>query len=683
MARRKSDTKPGHGKLLDAWEPPQDAGDPVGCLATTFTFSSALFEEECLGRFLGLESDPHEDGAAHLIEWEEKASQVVCAAALVDQHHCQGDRSLRWDLLTVRLPRGVLHAKVSLLCWMNRVRIIVSSANLTDDGCRRNLEVFGVVDYHEGSESPRALMRDMVGFLREVASYADDSATGPQQRVADLLYRVDPLPDNWGKEQDDYRRGQVRLYPVFSGPGRANAFDRLAELWSGNLPPTYAAVVSPFFDKAEGLNEPARQLWGLLRKRGEANVSFHTTAEELPDRDGFLIHAPQSLLEAQPRGRQSVGTAFAKVQLDTNRTLHAKTLWLEDDRWGLYMIGSSNFTSAGFGIGRAPNIEANLAYCVDMRNSAAAKAIDAAFPKNTVLAEDTLQFRPPPEDGEDSLGDEAALPGAFGAATYDVRDEHGFVTLQFAGTPLCDWRLLTEPDDSALFTHEDWAQLGRPELHELDWPTARPPSGFWVAWQDGVHRAWWTVNVLAMSALPPPEELRNLSLEDLITILSSARPLHRVLASVLKRKQRERVDSASGVVLDPHKRVDTSTFLLQRTRRVSWALNMLRERLERPVATEQCLDWRLRGPVGVMALARALGREARSEEETAFLLSELALELARVEPTSGPGCLLPAHVRKALDEAIVELEALVSKSMPKSLRNLEIYVKTVFKKVSK
>ena len=61
MTKRKDQT-PGYGKILDAWIPPDDAGEPVGCLATSFTFSPVFFEEECLGRFLQLGTNATEDG---------------------------------------------------------------------------------------------------------------------------------------------------------------------------------------------------------------------------------------------------------------------------------------------------------------------------------------------------------------------------------------------------------------------------------------------------------------------------------------------------------------------------------------------------------------------------------------------------------------------------------------------
>jgi len=46
MVKKKS-LEPGVGKLLDAWVPPDEAGDAIGCIATSFSFNAAFFEEEC------------------------------------------------------------------------------------------------------------------------------------------------------------------------------------------------------------------------------------------------------------------------------------------------------------------------------------------------------------------------------------------------------------------------------------------------------------------------------------------------------------------------------------------------------------------------------------------------------------------------------------------------------------
>ena len=116
--------KNSYAKLLDFWSPPEQAGDPIGCVATTFTFDSSFFENECLARFIGMESDPNVDGPVYLIELEEKLAGLQCASVIVDQHHCDGKRSLRWDLIPFRDSKSILHAKISLLCWSNCIRVI-------------------------------------------------------------------------------------------------------------------------------------------------------------------------------------------------------------------------------------------------------------------------------------------------------------------------------------------------------------------------------------------------------------------------------------------------------------------------------------------------------------------------------------------------------------------------------
>lgn len=87
---------------------------------------------------------------------------------------------------------------------------------------------------------------------------------------------------------------------------------------------------------------------------------------------------------------------------------------------------------------------------------------------------------------------------------------------------------------------------------------------------------------------------------------------------------------------------------LQKTYRVSTALAGLRQKLQRPSTSEASLEWRLRGPVGVSEVARAINDETRSLEEKAFLLTELAMEIGKVQPISGPGCLSTEVVQNHL-----------------------------------
>lgn len=685
MAKKK-ETKPGYGRLLDAWTPPPEAGEPIGCVATTFTFSPVFFEEECLSRFLQLETDPDEDGPLYILEREEKLAQVSCAAALVDQHHCKGSRSLRWDMLLARVPNAILHSKVSLLYWANWVRVIVASANLTEDGYRRNQEVFGVLDFpNEGGDIARSCLTDVIEFLRYAGAFAKGGAAQLPPGLARwnaFLNKAAEAVESWSLPESEKRSTAVSCRPVFSGPGRANVMDSIRKLWTGYGPPGEAWVFSPFFDPVADHNKPAEALWKLLRQRGEAKAVFCVTAEEIPGKSGLLLHAPESLKKAQP-GRDTTDTGFCRLKTEPDRTFHAKGMWIEDDADLLYLIGSSNFTTAGLGLNSThANVEANLAYlCSYGKHWGSYPRVGESFPDSEEITVDSnTQWLPAENEDEIDDTETVSLPAAFSSAVYDIDERNsGVVTVVLTSDPPQGWRLLNEDNDSPVLADADWRKSGSRQDTTIPWGEGRPPSGFWVTWHGAKGKAWLPVHIKRMASLPPPDLLRNLPLEMLINILTSSRPLRTVLREYLRKREANAVAGVSAhEIVDPHKRVDTSGFLLQRTRRVSWGLSALRSRLEQPVATEEGLRWRLYGPVGVMAFKDALLREAGSQEEQSFLLSELALELSRAKPKTAKGCLSAARVRNETRKLIPEIRACIPNLEAGASSTLKRYIKQAF-----
>ena len=162
MKKRNSGSS--RGAMLDLWQLPEGAGDPVGCLATTYTFHPGLFDEQCLARFLEIESEPDREDLAFLLERETRLGGVY-AGVLVDHTQAGVEHSLRWDVLPVRVRAGKQHAKISLLSWTRRLRIIIASANLTEPGYRSNFEVAAAVDL-----GPDDADLSMLGRCRDVSS---------------------------------------------------------------------------------------------------------------------------------------------------------------------------------------------------------------------------------------------------------------------------------------------------------------------------------------------------------------------------------------------------------------------------------------------------------------------------------------------------------------------------------
>jgi len=701
MAKRKT-SNDGYTKLLDLWVPPQNCGEPVGCIATTFTFNSVFFEDECLGRFVHLESDPVEDGPIYLIEREEKLSGLCCAAAFVDSHYCQGNRSIRWDLIPIRLSGGIMHAKIALLCWTSRIRLIITSANLTEDGYRKNQEIIGVLDYYQGSDAPLSALDSVSKFLIEILERGGvvDPRSPERLRVESLLHRVAEIGQRWSTQADTSSMQLVTGLPVLLGSGTSSIIGQLQAIWPSGIPPYRAEVISPFYDQEEeGRPDiPSRSLWKILRQRGEAEILYNVTASDSDDGTGLIVNAPCQAIElARPANRSSIKTSFARITENFDedeevawgyRPLHAKALWFENDQYASLMIGSSNFTRAGLGLGKTGrnNLEANLYYLVSKRKRKEYKQLQKSVLRGERLKENEIRgsgslFL----DAEDAVPDTETLPLFFKRAVHDVNEvRQPIITLSFDparySKALDGWRILLDNEEE-IYSEIKWNSSGKVEEVAIKAPEGPPLSGVFVVWNSVTSKVWWPIILKDAQSLLPPDELKDLPLELLISVLSSARPAHQIIGSWLKRKIK--VDeSTSSPVVDPHKRVDVSGFILQRTRKVAWALSALRERLERPVVTQEQLYWRLRGPIGVTALAKAIIDEGKSEEEKIFLTTELAFELARVNPCELPGCIPKKLIQDELKTIIASLRDEVYEADLGSRPVFERYVDSVFQEIA-
>ena len=101
------------------------------------------------------------------------------------------------------------------------------------------------------------------------------------------------------------------------------------------------------------------------------------------------------------------------------------------------------------------------------------------------------------------------------------------------------------------------------------------------------------------------------------------------------------LDSATPIDLDPLRRFDLQATFLHRVRRRARVLAQLRANLQRSAWGRQALEWRLRGFVGVQAVAERLVRDvatANQEADEALLtLADFLIVLREVdyEPAEG------------------------------------------------
>ncbi len=609
-----------------------------------------------LARFLEIESEPDRQDLAFLLERESRLGGVY-AGVLVDHIWAGVEHSLRWDILPVRIRNGKQHAKLSLLAWHHRLRTISSLANLTEPGHRSNHEVAVVVDLTSRS-------RPMLRFLADAQSHFSESLITfvpgaaedlPEvRRASEFLNGVERRSRDW---KSISRRNTVRQRLACSIPAaetevaaRSSLEEAMQACRGRGGSPDSAWIASPFFDVDEDNSRVTASLCKMMARGTEREITFcvpgirDTNATAVP-----RLAAPKALI-LTPAAYQ--GTACVRMLPDSDadknrRPWHAKMLALRSDQYSALMIGSSNFTCAGMGVGSYRNAEVNLITIVDHTNyGREIGELESVWPEmETITDPDAAEWLGPQMDLEEEEQQSAQpLPAGFISATYCAGEERRIVLrLDPAQLPE-EWCIVSVGQGSReLLTTVEWHNRGRPEIEPLAWAPVQPPEKLLVLWT--VHEAFWPLNVEDSRELPPPAQLETMSADDMLLILAAADPSAAFRAWATQQQPSELfdsdLDSATPIDLDPLHRYDLQATFLHRIRRRARILAQLRSNLQQPVWGRQALEWRLRGLVGVEPLAKRLAQEFVSSngaaDEALLTLADFLIVLSEInyEPSEG------------------------------------------------
>lgn len=658
-------------RLLDWWLAPATAGEPVACLATSFTFDTDFFRDECLARFLGLRSAVGEEAsssAAQINELEERLSAVT-AAAIVDRSATPDARNLRWDLLPVVYDRGLLHAKTTVLLWEHAARIAIGSANLTSAGYRSQREYAVAFDLVPGTPVPRTFWDDYADELEAILGYVPDDTTtpGPKARaesvVRQLRARIEAVdPGNGPKD--------ARLVLVPSRPGEP-ALDRLAKAMKG-AKPRWVTAMSPFWDADDaGPADAVRALTGLLAATGHAEAHLMVPLEASPA--GALVQAPRDLerRRVRPGVEASLWGVGESNDLERRR-LHAKGLLVESEDWVTLMIGSSNMTAGGLGLNPgAGHIELNVAYGAP-QGSKLAKQLLKVLPEAQLLDTGDAVFDDGLVEDEDERA-RPALPGAFQSATLSCTRMQWQILLAFDVAHLPTSWHVSAPALS--LTLADSASFAGDAVLTVDLADDRAlPQSLHVHWTDATGsevQAEWIINVADPANLPLDDRLRSIPVDFIIQALAhrSGNP-SLLLEQLLDRLEGGSNDASSDMglaELDPLKRFDDSGALLRRMNVYGRALDQLAIHLSRPVPTTSALGWRLTGIISPTQLAKGWAGQYHDRllplVLAHFLFAELALTVARIpwreittdlDPRAVDACLGTMHAHIDADYATLD-----------------------------
>jgi hypothetical protein len=643
----------------DYTESGEGVGRPLGCLATTYSFEAEYFERFLVPRFLGLEFDPVESGESFLVEREEKLSLTQVIVLVNAAHYDRRQASPRWLQLPVRVPGGVLHAKVTLLVWENLIRVILGSANLTRAGYRHNREVASALDFYDSSNAlaPKSVLKDVLNFLKELRrSNWLRAGEKARARIDDVINTADRLCRSWKNLREEFGAREIpRLrfaatMPSASGRGvKSSPLKTVRSMW-GSRTARKVTVLTPFVgEPPKSANKaivalrkafPRRNTQGCLAVPGGVHDGATWTSVPVSFWDAW-----KSCWGRRDKECNVWVVPPRRKDEDVSRPLHTKGLVVENDYSFLVMCGSSNFSVHGMGIGIA-NVEANLCYLDGKAKRGRLRLADRlGVDWEADRCDDARWPKDAPPAGEDGHVEETNLPPYFLSAHHDQVNGVLVIEVSLHDAPPPIWELSLPGSDG---NREQDALLKSTEIEAPADGTltlrraslkGRHLTAVWILWKDpsGTPKeAQLPIQVEDAGAVSAEPTSAMLSAQGILECLAGDYEPARWIS---RRKKETRPKRSRNDERDAHNAVDTRAYLLYRTRQLGQAISVLGRRIFESPRSRMVLRYRLFDDLlGPLSLARALEKEWQLEAEQdaparaayLFALGELRLTAAHV-----------------------------------------------------
>lgn len=663
--------------LATYWMPPRDVGEPIACLASTYTFHAALFEDELLPRFLGLRFDNTERESVFIAEREDRLAMVT-AAVFVDAAHVDGRQTTgRWSQVPVHVKGGCQHSKLTILVWDKLIRVLVASANLTITGYRKNREVAACLDFFDGERSSsRELFKGVLDFFEDELLERGQMPPGTKTRLVEVIKNTRQRGRGWVLPSAANSLPSTTFIPVTPkrlGRAGRGVIESMLVAW-GPKRATSIHVMTPFIgDSVAAVSATIKELFRIARVRdAKGHLLLSGRPSEANDNQ-FIVNLPAWFRDEWAKAWKIEGADLSiyvippqRVDEKTERSLHAKSILVSCDDRRLLLMGSSNFSPHGLGI-EVFNLEANLCYVA--RELTHVEALAAALPVDWRLDRKADVLWPAESEplSDDPLPTAPAPPLGFQWATFNEQSGTLSISIDLSVALPKVWSIWIPGGDSPAFDNVRDAlvlkenvlalELGESaRAHRITYVTIR-----WTDESNIGQEARLPTLVDSEAELLPPEGLRSLQSADIVKCLLSGKDPVEWAAEdedgetgTLKIKNAEKG-------YDLLKTLDTDAYVIYRTRRLGRAFAALSQRVLATLPTQTAMRHRLaRDPVGPLMLARAIAAEGEgapgaARAATLFALAELMLTVAyvalRVDPKDKLGLRPSFHdVVKSIDE---------------------------------
>ncbi len=387
-------------------------------LATTHNLQADFFDSDFLCTALSI-SQADFAGHSGQLALQRKLAGLDYCGVLCEARAYQQRPSLRTVVHPVSVRGACLHAKLVVVEYDHAVRVLLGSANLTQQGYRENREVCGEALAHHDEPKKAA---EIAAILRA----ARDTLGAFSERAAEFLAELDAVRariEQWSAPE------LSTPAPVIWSDGTKPLWRAFVDRWPAGKLVERVCIVSPFWSEDGSSHTPLRRLLGELRDRHALSprCSVELFVESKPLAGGgyvpekvpvvFFSDFPGVTIRVLPVDPK-IAPADLDVKLDitATRKLHAKVLMLTAHDATLAYAGSANFTRNGFGfrgaasgaVERAANVEAGWVF--ELTPKAAAQLLPPT-------ANDGLALVSLSEAGPVAVVEEDAQPVGFWPAS--------------------------------------------------------------------------------------------------------------------------------------------------------------------------------------------------------------------------------------------------------------------------
>jgi hypothetical protein len=236
----------------------------------------------------------------------------------------------------------------------------------------------------------------------------------------------------------------------------SSTIDQIASLW-GSRSAAEVTVFTPFVGQAQvAEDQVVRRVAAIPRTRD--CIGWLVVPRMRAEPSDPVVHIPfprsfgqswQKHFDSRGGGRILAVPNFVNGVDKIQREFHSKMLVLRSDDHELLMLGSSNFTPHGMGVG-VFNLEANLAF--EMAGDEGWKGIEVPLPWDTWQAIDDVEWTDPLEPPGDVIDQAETLPRFFVCASYSQVSGLLQVFLDRSEDEPVDWTIRLQGNAADEFT---------------------------------------------------------------------------------------------------------------------------------------------------------------------------------------------------------------------------------------